>query len=706
MTKTKKLGMFAIMLSTIAAPVITTISCGSSNKSWKYDQNSKAKIQLWSSLSSDAQKTPLADVVKKYNETNAKTDKDVEIVAIDGGYDAITTGIQQKLEAKTKDTLPNLAIAYPDTVGTIARYDMHLDLELDSDAENATSGISKDIFADQFVNANSQIAGVEDGFYAVPFAKSIDMLTANEPVLKYFMQELLNNNASFDSSNSTKLQEINSKDYADDVAFIGTKRFSSKQSDSSTFKISDDIFTSFEALLDFVIAASKVLTIPKNSYILGIDSPTNIMYSYGYSLSKADWNDFYFQKNSKGYIDYKFLKSGTTAYQNFDKIYSKMAAAIEAGGLYIRDVAPYSSDMSKTHKMALSMGSTAGFTYNYMASGAVFGRTKDTATTKEDIIRAEQLYSVTAWETKDEGIKVTLTQQGSTYTISLFSSEVVKPSTLGTYDYYSNLSASEIKTQLSLPTTAGDVVDGVKALQWDSRIVATPGGYTDVKKFVGVDIAKPLVAGTSPTETTNQKFGNGLYFVDSSEIEIESQTGSLQAEEMSIYNVPSKFAKDATAASNEKMSYLVQGPSLVGVHANKTDNEETRKFLNWMYTQKINWEWQSGNNTLTETATPAAHFAGRASYILPTNAFLNDSANANKGNAAQKLAFATLKEIKDDANIFGFDNPVDYSTGAMRNNIATAIHSGFNSWYTATSNRKAWTTSKVISEVKDKQTKV
>lgn len=696
MTKIKKIGILGVALTTVAAPVLTTISCGSSAGSWKYDQNSSRTIRLWSSLSSSAQATPLAAVIKKYNDTKPATDKPVELVQISEGYDGITKNIRQKLEAKDKTTLPNLAIAYPDTIGAIARYDMHFDLASDSTGK---VGVDSSLFDNQFTAINSQIAGVEQGFYSVPFAKSTDMLTTNEPVLKHFINTLISKGATKSATNSTKISNIIGKTNLDgDVTFIAENRFPVKSTGTiENYTISDDIFNNLEAMLDFVIQTTKVIDAKKDNYVMGIDSPTNMMYSMGYSLAAAQWDKFYFKKNSNGYIDYDFLTDGTESNRNFDKIYSKIAEAINSGGLYIRDVAPYSSDMSKIHKMALSIGSTAGYQYNSMASGAVYAKQTDNTTT---LVRAEQVYYVSSYAVEEAGIKVTFANQANpANTVTLHSSEITPPTDLSklNYDYYSKLTAQQIKTQLALPETPGDISkdDAKYVVQWDSRIVDSPSGYTDVKKLANVNLNEPLCDGTSPTAVTHQRFGNGLYTIDHSEMQFEPMTGSLQAAEMSISETPKTFSGKTT----ESKVTLIQGPSIIGVHANETDNLESKKFLNWLFTAQVEWTVIVDKVETIVTKTPAEYFSGQASYILPTKNFLNDTANAAKGNAAQKLAFSSLKTIMNDTSEYGFDNPVDWTTGTVRNNIAKAVYKGFNNWYTATSNPKAWTTKQVLDNI-------
>ena len=53
---------------------------------------------------------------------------------------------------------------------------------------------------------------------------------------------------------------------------------------------------------------------------------------------------------------------------------------------------------------------------------------------------------------------------------------------------------------------------------------------------------------------------------------ISKTTATLQKQEMAIMKTPSMFNADGEEAT------LVQGPSLIGVHANKTEDEDVVKF--------------------------------------------------------------------------------------------------------------------------------
>lgn len=74
-----------------------------------------------------------------------------------------------------------MIIAYPDSIGTLGKYDMTAELTKDASI--------KARFNSSFTDINDQIGGVKaGGFYAMPLAKSIDMMSINTPVMAHIFK--------------------------------------------------------------------------------------------------------------------------------------------------------------------------------------------------------------------------------------------------------------------------------------------------------------------------------------------------------------------------------------------------------------------------------------------------------------------------------------------------------------------------------------
>ena len=125
---------------------------------------------------------------------------------------------------------------------------------------------------------------------------------------------------------------------------------------------------------------------------------------------------------------------------------------------------------------------------------------------------------------------------------------------------------------------------------------------------------------------------------------------------MKILRTPTIFG----GKSNSAKATLVQGPSLIGVHANAEEDAAVLAFS----------EWFMGIASGTGQA-PYKKFAAESGYIVPTKeAFLKTSLTGEHDNA-QTLAFDVLKEI--GVNYKAFDNPVDDTTGSFRRRLETAL---------------------------------
>lgn len=111
----------------------------------------------------------------------------MDITHVEGGYDAIRKNLSMSFEAHDSAKVPNLIIDYPDTLGTLAKYDMQETIADNAEDEKAI----KDLIDPSFMKVNDEIGGLAAGkTYMLPMAKSIDMNTINYPVLAHVINGL------------------------------------------------------------------------------------------------------------------------------------------------------------------------------------------------------------------------------------------------------------------------------------------------------------------------------------------------------------------------------------------------------------------------------------------------------------------------------------------------------------------------------------
>ena len=617
------------------APLASTIACGKSSLG-KYNTENDGKIKIWSTFSTtSAQQRSLEEVVNKYNEVKDASDQPVEIVSISGGYSAQEPGLRTKFEAQDKRTLPNLVIGYPDTVGTIARYEMTLDLGENTKLDEF--GADRSIFGSDFIAQNRQIAGVDStGLWTIPIGKSTDMTTINEPVTKYLIDQLVAAGATIATDGSTKIKEIIAKNYSGDIAEIEAL-FTTKNASGISYTISDDIFTNFEQQLEFVRKATEVVNLPQDHYILGIDSIVNMIYSTVYSMGGANFSNFLFNKTADGYINFNYGNASHASRKNLEIIYNAINETVATGGLFIRDV-QYSSDMGKNHRMAMFVGSTAGYSYNTIAAGSGWVLTDASDPTKTFNSPANEVVSIT----DHAGGYAEVGFRSGSHTNKLRSREY--DGAKDAYNYVSDLNAAELKAAVSV----GDFL-----FKYDSRIADVP-----VHNAVGA---------VSLSQSDGNTKSNRLFNIPAANRQ-NADTKTLQQSEMSI--VAPATTWDGSA-SNAKTT-LVQGPSIFGVHSNNVQNEQTRKFVQWLYGDAVDFDG--------EVKMPAERFADGAAYIIPTNNVMSGTADST-WNDAQKLSFNILKDIYTNNDEHAFDNPADYNTGNARTYLKSGFVATFNSFY-------------------------
>ncbi|TNK95894.1 hypothetical protein C4M98_03170, partial [Mycoplasmopsis pullorum] len=151
--------------SMLAAPLLSA-ACGAKGR---FDQKDDKKIIITSGFSETNKQGRALQAIVEYYNANVATPNNlypIEIVKV-GGY--TTTSIVQGLKARDKSgSIGNLIFNYPAAAAEIAEYDMSLDFK-------GISGL--DNIADQFLDINKKIAGINEGeIVFIPTSKSTSLL--------------------------------------------------------------------------------------------------------------------------------------------------------------------------------------------------------------------------------------------------------------------------------------------------------------------------------------------------------------------------------------------------------------------------------------------------------------------------------------------------------------------------------------------------
>ena len=202
-----------------------------------------------------------------------------------------------------------------------------------------------------------------------------------------------------------------------------------------------------------------------------------------------------------------------------------MSAAIKAKAVYLNVGGSYSSSLEVQHKIALAIGSTAGYKHNFVAGNIAFyniGNKKVSFSSYTN--KVDHDGSFKGYRHLQKILKSTNAQAHKNGDIVLSDLEADKK-----FDIF-------MKKPNVYITSSGDVKDVLSA---------------DKMKITGGDHPKYLVSMSG----------------------VITSEGTLQKNEVVIYNSPTKFRDTDT----NKVA-LVQGPSLIGVHANDNEDAEVKKF--------------------------------------------------------------------------------------------------------------------------------
>ena len=368
-----KIGLGVASLGAVVAPLATVISCG--NSVGRYEAEDDKKLVLLTQYDNQGYNTKAWDALNKqvtaYNRTTPRNGYKIRLLHVENGN--VSGTLTSTYQAQDKNKIANMAIAYPDTLGVVAKYDQQLDLS----KTNPTVDLSS-VFNSSFTDINNNIGGLDAGTYLAPVAKSTEFLGVNKPLMGYLLNEL-----GTSSTNNTKVNSYitlwNTLSTTPSGDFTANQKadienfYPKKVGYSATNKIDDSIFTDASKMLDFAIEVAKAFDIndnsdsAKKSFVFGIDSATNFIYNYINSKFNGDKSKFLFKKDAKsGYIKYQF--NDTDVKTAFTDIWNKLKEGIDAGALFFKGQVNGKNEYGSTYfvpnRLAASIGSTAGYNYS------------------------------------------------------------------------------------------------------------------------------------------------------------------------------------------------------------------------------------------------------------------------------------------------------------------------------------------------------
>ncbi|UVD81720.1 P80 family lipoprotein [Mycoplasma iguanae] len=640
----------------------------------KFDQSDDKKMKFALTITAPAARSALNDIIQAYNE-QSKSDYKWEQMEIQGGYQGLDNVLKNKLPAKDKDGLFNVALNYPSALAIARRYDMGL--AFDKSILNLD-----ELFDESFLQVNKNMVNVkENEQWTIPMNKSVEMLTINMPMFKYVLEKANDSSIAEDSKEFfDKIKAVGETDQEFIGKVMGTYTPTEEGLKGYVFK--KEVFESYSALIDLAnritVAFPNAQKAKSNGTareilknVFGIDSPANAIYSSAFSKAGGDYEKFLFHLNKeKTGVDFSSVikNPDSEEYKLLKLVFEEFKKGFDKNALFIKSVSTYSSNYLKQHQLIFAIGSTAGYRHNFapntdeklaiIKKPAAAGTTAAEESITLDGSLGEILVPTEAEKTNNPGLIATV--KGGNYTNKIYASDTrIEPRKRYTHDIFltSAKEDEEIKNLLK-DKNPGEAV-----------ALLGRGEPYSMFQLIGA-VNKPTAGEDTRTKT---------YLISQSSYSIITQGANEKLNEKEILNLPAP----KLFQTGDTEQTLVQGPSLIALHSNENENAETQKFVKWMLTESRKWTWTTGSGervrTNEFTGTGAEYFAFRAGYIIPTKENLKQLENKTDTlNPANKITFQSLKSAtvqpgETKAKTALLEDPVSANSSTFREAIQKAM---------------------------------
>lgn len=699
MSKKNKL---MIGLSSTAIPLLAAVSakCGGTVNYEDLGKDAK-KISLGVSFSSgQPQWNTMASLIKYYNEAH-KNDKHflpVELKHLGSGYPEGENTVITELKAKRNEVV-NLAFNYGSLASRLASSEMRDLYKMDKvlNFEDNDKDISVDLknINEQFARANSNTENLpNNGTFMIPMLKSIQVMSANAPVLQYIFKTFKDKGAKFDESfeNSTKYKEIieNGKGDEDEVKKLWGEFESSQESAVKSLTISSSTFENLEELLTFANIAQKSFknSAAKNSrlHILGVDDVSGLIQSLPYAMINADANDFFIQTGlvkNKTTVNYKKIKDkNNKSVKALSEIYNKFKDSLIAKSLTLLAGGEYTSSYQTKHEYAFGIGSTAGYRHNYIPDKAkkVVFTLKDTAVSGEKDTEFKNVIKKTK-KGIDQLLVISKGHANKVYksTVDIDKLDDKEKGSLK-YSYKSLDSATDSKMYEILKKITNTDAKAKNNNQW--LLFLREDNESDIKAAKGKgaeEVGTVIETKISGASKYKIFFLNDESLLNRKEL---SSKGTLQENELIVFAVPGKWNKH-----NEKRVIYSQGPSLIGISRGAKPDRAAKNFAKFLTSlDKIDITLSKYDKDMKKTkdsedkpykqVTPAQFISDAASYVFPVKGF----ENTDTSKITNKYIVHTYNELKEavtNKNVVIYEEPAGFHSSSFRESLGSAFKSAY-----------------------------
>lgn len=700
-----------ILLTTIGISLVPLVSasCGQ----LKFDQVNDKKIKIATNFErTGAQAIALEEILRVYNETQ-KNEKDFLPVSLDytsNTYSDSAKKLENQLRSKDAANLQNLIIGYPSVLASVAEYGMELFLA-DNGYNSDNYSVKKQDWEEDFIAINDRIGGLKKGgIYGLPMYKSTLVTALNAPVLSYIFETMVSYGAIIkpeDKSWYDSIVDAGKEDREHIKTIYGTP----VESEKTTYQegkvvISKDIFNTSLEMLRFAKNAQRLFTNTRDNpvgglHIMGIDDISSFLSINVFSMTAKEKNDFknHFMKlKNDGYVDYSgYADKESPEYKSLSEIAKELIDVAKEGALYVANPPTYTSLVIRRHQLAFAIGSSAGYSYNFFEDSS----RADTVFIKKNLKETDvnidiSISSVVAEVVKDgrndNANFLTEIKQGSTKSnvykfgknpkdVKFRDIVLEDEDTSKKVEEFIKTAVSQDNTKKPLLIANSKDIDGFFDDAKGKNILNAAGivrlGTTSRKKGIyGVKDANLINTG---------KFENKSYL----EFRVFSNAETLQQKELFGINAPRKWKQE-----NKINGVYVQGPLMIGIHANEVENKATRKFIKWLSsstsveafkyrTMDRKMQYKNNEGKFTDNIkeakkeTPFSYIFQETSYLVPYKGVFNDlpvASNPFLQNAINEFK----KSVENKDNTWSLvDEPIDSLSNSFKNSFISAWRTPF-----------------------------
>lgn len=665
----KKINKILLGLAPAAALIAASglsAACGHTGTGYGFDQTDDGKLVLASGFSNtNKQGIALKAVVDAYNKWIKDNNKQsegylpVEVKTLANGYN--TNTLRSDLDAKNSNDFYNMTLNYPAAASILSQYKMNL-------------AISKEDY-DKF--------GIENGFnlgndliggntkkekWVVPLSRSSEMLSVAKALVGKFIKELKELGVKISDKDNTKVNEYlkyytengNEARGVDETwAHAKSDKIDKEQIVKALPEMSDQIFRDYSSMINFSIQAKRMYNKDPLLNVIGFDSLPNVINTMTTSLTGGDINKGYIKpdddKITTGGFDYStFLKVANSEQSKlFKKIVDLILEGVKEGAVWIGGAGAYGSNNLLKYQLAMSLGSTAGYSHTFSTAKSLTNlKIKDTTTS------LDQSTLEVSDKKPNASDKWVIQIKSGTHTNGVYGKD--NWASAKKYDKKITQEAADI-IKKQVQGQEGYLVELSSTFEYKNNKISLKKGN---KELEAVYLGK-IYEG-------NEK---EYFFLKKSQVENEVVSSNKILNEEDADWISSPLAFDKTT----KKAVFIQGPSILPIHANEKEDKATKLFINWMFQHDLeNFEIvevsKKGETktTFDGKQKPIDIFNEYGSYISPTKSYFS-SDKANKLNKATKIAFDNFKQLdKKDSGYIPSEDIATSLSDVLREAITSA----------------------------------